>query len=421
MKVLWFINTPFTGEQIGTHVSGGRGGWLLNLAAIVKNEVELDVAFVHPYMDGKIRSEGITAHAIKPRWWKAHLALRSACNYRSAQEFTVEQLRAIVDKVKPELIHIHGTEKGYIELLRLRKEVGVPMLVSIQGVMQSVARVYLGGFDLDFIRNFWYDHGGRPASLLPKRVIPSWKVSQAQAEREKRCLPFAENIAGRTEYDRMYCEVVAPTARYFHIDRVLRRTFYEHRWHSPGAGGLRIISTQSDALWKGFELLCEAAELIGALCEGMLWRVAGLSEAAMSAKAARKRMGSRYPGRVVQLLGSLDAEVLKDTLCGSHIFVLCSYMETSPNALAEAQSLGLPCIATDVGGVGTYIDHGVTGLLVPPGDPFALAGAILQLSRDPVLSARLGAAGREVAFERHDPRRVKKQILGAYESIVGGD
>jgi glycosyltransferase involved in cell wall biosynthesis len=64
-----------------------------------------------------------------------------------------------------------------------------------------------------------------------------------------------------------------------------------------------------------------------------------------------------------------------------------------PNVLLEAQSQGMPCIATQLSGIPELIEQERTGLLVPPGDPEALAAAISGLICDPERRARLGAAG----------------------------
>ena len=60
----------------------------------------------------------------------------------------------------------------------------------------------------------------------------------------------------------------------------------------------------------------------------------------------------------------------------------------------EAQSQGLACLATNVSAIPELIEDGASGLLVPPGDPVALAAGLGRLIRDPALRARLGAAGR---------------------------
>src|SRR5207248_1410361 len=64
-----------------------------------------------------------------------------------------------------------------------------------------------------------------------------------------------------------------------------------------------------------------------------------------------------------------------------------------PNVLMEAQSQALPCLATQLPGIVELIADGRTGVLVPPGDPSALAAALQSLISDPARRARLGAAG----------------------------
>jgi glycosyltransferase involved in cell wall biosynthesis len=82
--------------------------------------------------------------------------------------------------------------------------------------------------------------------------------------------------------------------------------------------------------------------------------------------------------------------------------------EGLPNALLEAMAWGLPVIATPVAGVRELVRHEVNGLLVPPGDPARLAGALERIVHDPSLAARLGCEARRTAqayaWERVRPR-----------------
>jgi glycosyltransferase involved in cell wall biosynthesis len=68
-----------------------------------------------------------------------------------------------------------------------------------------------------------------------------------------------------------------------------------------------------------------------------------------------------------------------------------------PNVLVEAQSQAVACIATDFSAIPELIEHGSTGLLVPPGNPWALAGALSSMIRDPARRRALGAAGERRA------------------------
>jgi glycosyltransferase involved in cell wall biosynthesis len=87
-------------------------------------------------------------------------------------------------------------------------------------------------------------------------------------------------------------------------------------------------------------------------------------------------------------------------LADADLFVLPSRSEAFPNAVIEAMAAGLPVIATDVGGIPEIIRTGENGLLVPPGDPEALAHAIVGLMDQPGLAADLGRAAR-IDVERY--------------------
>jgi glycosyltransferase involved in cell wall biosynthesis len=98
-------------------------------------------------------------------------------------------------------------------------------------------------------------------------------------------------------------------------------------------------------------------------------------------------------------------EVL-DAYREADLFVLASKIAEDgdrdglPNVLIEAQSQRLACVSTEVSAIPELIEHDVTGLLVPPGNPIALADALERLIRDPEERARLGAAG-EHHVRRH--------------------
>jgi glycosyltransferase involved in cell wall biosynthesis len=94
----------------------------------------------------------------------------------------------------------------------------------------------------------------------------------------------------------------------------------------------------------------------------------------------------------VLLAGERDD--VPEILASSAIFVLSSRAEALPVSVLEAMAAGLPVVATRVGGVPEVVVDGETGLLVPPGDPPALAVALQRLLDEPELRARLGTAGR---------------------------
>lgn len=123
-------------------------------------------------------------------------------------------------------------------------------------------------------------------------------------------------------------------------------------------------------------------------------------------------------GRDIVFAGS-RADV-RPALAAMDIFVLSSVpdSEGAPTAIQEAMMMGLPVVATDVGAVSEVVEDGVTGYVVPPLNPEALAEAALRLLRDPALRERMGRAGRERAVERFSVERCAQVHLRAYDHAL---
>ena len=99
------------------------------------------------------------------------------------------------------------------------------------------------------------------------------------------------------------------------------------------------------------------------------------------------------------------------------VAVLGSANEGTPVSLIEAAAAGRPAIATRVGGVSEVVTP-ETGLLVPSGDPEALAEAIVKLAADADLRGRLGATARERALSRYSAQRLVADIRELYEELL---
>jgi glycosyltransferase involved in cell wall biosynthesis len=97
------------------------------------------------------------------------------------------------------------------------------------------------------------------------------------------------------------------------------------------------------------------------------------------------------------------------------LFVLSSVTEGLGSAALEAMACGRAVVATRAGGIPEAVADGVTGLLVPPQDESALAGAVLELLRDPDRRAALGAAGRTHVERDFSVERMVQDTLGVYE------
>ena len=122
----------------------------------------------------------------------------------------------------------------------------------------------------------------------------------------------------------------------------------------------------------------------------------------------------------VHYTGPLNEQAMCEQYLRSSLYVLCSSMENSPNSLGEAMLLGMPCVASDVGGVSSLLTHEREGLLYPAEDENALAEAILALLDDPARARRLGKAAQARARVTHDPEKNAADMLTIYRQAAGG-
>ena len=118
----------------------------------------------------------------------------------------------------------------------------------------------------------------------------------------------------------------------------------------------------------------------------------------------------------VRFLGWRDD--VRQLLQAVDLYVQPSLTEGLPLAVVEAGAAGLPIVASDVGGIPEIITHGANGLLVPPGDPQALAQAIQKLIEDPRMARRLGDAASQAAFERFSAEAMAERYMQLYERLL---
>jgi glycosyltransferase involved in cell wall biosynthesis len=133
----------------------------------------------------------------------------------------------------------------------------------------------------------------------------------------------------------------------------------------------------------------------------------GPLRAALEAHAAALGAGRvRFTGTVADV---------RPLLAAMDVFVLPSWAEGMSNALMEAMAAGRPVVATAVGGNTEVVSDGKTGVLVPPGDPGAIARAVSDLLRDPERAMRLGTAARDDVTRRFEARARVAELERLYE------
>jgi len=162
---------------------------------------------------------------------------------------------------------------------------------------------------------------------------------------------------------------------------------------------------------KGLDDLLTAAGLLRGLATVELFGEGRLAQA-LKSRVARE-------GLPVRLHGFAGRGRLADELAATTATVLpARWPENCPLAILEAAARAVPAVATTAGGIPELVEDGRTGLLVPPGDPTALAEAMAALAGDPARAVELGRAARRRVAARHDPGGHADALLDCYRRAI---
>jgi glycosyltransferase involved in cell wall biosynthesis len=176
---------------------------------------------------------------------------------------------------------------------------------------------------------------------------------------------------------------------------------------APLLGSVSVLRPQ-----KALHVLVEAAALLARDFPELRVAIAGRGPEDERLRALARERGLE---QVVTLLG-LRRDV-PDLLAAFDVAVNCSAFEGSPLAVMEYMAGGKAVVATRVGGVPDLVEDGVTGLLVEPGDPHALAEAVARLLRDPALRAELGTRACERQAREFSIDATVRRFEDLYESL----
>jgi len=143
-----------------------------------------------------------------------------------------------------------------------------------------------------------------------------------------------------------------------------------------------------------------------------------LNNKAKVIKLFERELGVKSKELNIRYLGILDAQSLVYELMNSNVYIHPSYTDNSPNSLCEAQMLGLPVIASYVGGIPSLIEDNQNGMLVAVNDPYAVAAKILLLKSDFGFTSKIGKNASKTASLRHEKNKILKDILNCYSEIL---
>lgn len=357
-------------------------------------------------------------------------ALDEACSFATFREglpyeYMPElenRFREELKTFQPDVIHVWGTEYGHtLAMVNAAEQAGMlpHLAVSIQGLCSIYAGHYAEGVPYKVQRSATFRD-----CIRRDRILAQQKKFDLRGELEVKALKKACHVIGRTDWDAACTRQINPNAKYHFCNETLREPFYEGIWQYASCQKHRIFASSCVYPIKGFHYLLEAfGEVIKNYPDATL-AVPGKSF--LTVDGLHRNGYQKYMAELahhygleekIEFLGSLSAEAMKDAFLQANVFVLPSTIENSPNSLGEAMLLGVPCVASDVGGVTTMMKHNEEGFIYQSTAPYMLAHYIAKIFEMEDSAQTLGAAARAHALLTHDPENNLQDLMEIYKEL----
>lgn len=342
----------------------------------------------------------------KPDFWKTSieqlgvpvnsLGLSSARDLRAG----IERLRARVRKFKPDIIHTHlwganivGRRTGKLE--------NVPVISSIHNPEYEPAAASNASFTtrrkidaaraLDAFTARWCER-----MIAVSKYVGESAANRLGYPREKITVLYnpvflSEDVSGNDRDSICNDAGIDPSSRILlFVGRL-----------APQKGLLTLIEAMPDVISKFPDVHLNAL---------------GNTNNANYHEAVKDEVERLNIGNHIHLLG--ERKAVSDYLKNSELFLFPSEFEGLGIALAEAMTLGVACIASNIRPLDEFVVNDKNGVLVEPRNPEALASAIVDLLGDGQKRRRLSAAAKDTARSMFDPKIAAERLISIYSEVI---
>lgn len=422
MKVLWLINEtmPELAVYLGETPSV-YGGWLIGaLGALRTTDYELVICTTS---DNEQRV--------------GRYPLESAVYYIVGAGGLAEQqqaFRRILDEEKPDLIHIYGTEYMHswalFSVADRRKTVvtlqGLLLLLYESKVFADIPRRICRDNLIHKLLRFVHK-GGRSIELQQRSF-------RERAVYEKRILENAKYINGLSDWGNAGVRMLNPDCELIPCGSVLRDTFYDgSSWDAQHCEPHTILCIYSYPI-KGFHKLLEALRIVRNYYPDVKVFAAAKPQPYRDYTGIKRKvmdLAPDYEWYVQKLIeecglkdnlmfpGYLSAEVMKEYMLRSNVFVSASSVENQSTAVGEAMLLGVPTVISCAGDAENMIAHGKEGFIYAFDQTQMLAYYICEIFRDKALADRLSEGARRKASVLFGKEENSRLLLGMYDRVLG--
>ena len=403
MKVLWITNVelPDAANSRGNNVV--VGGWMHQTLNYIKNSIELYVA---------------ACVSEKYDWIEINSV--NYCGF--TPEIDEVDFERIIESIDPDCIHIWGSEYNHsyyvTKAARNLSKIECTVL-SIQGLVSVYAEHYYDGLPPELIhRRTLKEFFGR------RNIAQEKKMMELQGQTEISTFQMLENCIGRTDWDYACAKQMNPQIEYHFCGEILRESFYVNRWKYEECDKEVIFFSQAHYPIKGLHIMLRALPIIKEYYPAVVLRIVGNNP---QKKAIFKR--SSYEKYICNLihdndlsnsiewLGQLSENEMMLNYKKANVFVCSSSIENSSNSIGEAMLVDTPIVASDVGGIKSFMEHEKEGMLYHSTAVYMLADNVIRIFNSRSLAIQLGNNAHERAKKYHCIEDNLQRLIKIYNKL----
>ena len=413
IKVLWFCNAAFSDAK-----PNATGTWLYAMANAL-----VDTRAIQLYNITQANVKCVTRIDYQSicQWFVPFESLENGLPCSK----TIKEIQGIVNDIKPDVIHIWGTE-SYWGLLTARKIIkGYKIILDMQGLMIKCAEVFYGGLTFNELLHCIEFKD----LVLPHRSLFAKKMGYKKWGRfEIEMIRNHCNISTQSNWIQAQIEAINSDCNLFRTGIVIRNEFYTAQpWISKNVYNRNapIIFTYSSDFtsYKGLHLLFRALALLKHKFPSIVLKIAGEHRQKRVSQPGYYRWlinEARSLGidNSIQWLGSLDATRIIEQFYISSAVIIPSYVESYSLAFAEAMIVGVPTVVSFAGAMPELAKHEESALYFPVGDEMMCAYQTEKILMNREMAESISFNARKIALTRNNVEKVVKHQIQIYNEVL---
>jgi len=418
MKQLWIVNKicgALHEYKFGQKATGGL--WLETMIERSKSSGDLLIVVSVGRVNNleEYKKDNVTYYTIPGQ---------QNASYDYSNENSIRNWKIILNKEEPDVLVLWGTEFPY-GLAALNAVSSIPSVIFVQGILDSIGKYYTSGLSERELKS-----AITIRDILQGTTIRATKKQfETRSKYEKEMFARSKHAIIENQWACSYIKKIVPDCKFHYMPISISDEFCNTEWSIETCEPYSLMCSAANYPIKGLHMLLKALRIVKDQYSGVKLYIPGTKlNQARSFQERAKRNG--YDKLIFQMIskfdlsenivytGRLTAEGMADKMAKVRCFVMSSAIENHSSTLKEAMCVGVPCIASYVGGVPEYAINDVNCLLYRYEDYEVLAQHIMNLFEDSDLCMELSGNSTSSRLRKTDNNIVPETDYNKFRNIL---